>query len=340
MVVLAVCLAAVVVLSMCIGAVGISPAQVAAILARQLGISLPWSFAPQQESVLLAIRLPRVLLGVLVGGGLAAAGATMQGLYRSPLADPGLIGIGGGAAFGSVLLIVIGVAVDAVSFTANGAIVVPITAALGALGAGLVIDRVASASGRAVVATMLLAGIALNAMLGAATGVLTFTTTSAAARDITFWTLGSLSGATTRSLIATAIPVLVGLVLLPRLGRGLDALALGESEARHLGVDVVRLRRASLLLVALLVGAAVAAAGVIGFVGLVVPNLVRRWVGAEHRRVLVASALMGATALALADLLARTAFSPSELPIGVVTAAVGGPCFLWLLLRDRGALAR
>ena len=333
-------LAATAIVSICIGAVGIGPLQVAAILAKQVGVTLPWSFETQQESVLIAIRLPRVLLGILVGGALAAAGAAMQGLYRSPLADPGLIGIGGGAAFGAVIAIVVGVAVNSVAFASLGVYGVPVTASLGALVAGVVIHRVASASGRAVVATMLLAGIALNAMLGAATGVLTFASGSAAARDITFWSLGSLGGATWRSLIAVAIPILLCMTIMPRLSRGLDALALGESEAGHLGVDVARLRRAVLLLVAVAVGASVAVAGVIGFVGLVVPNLVRRWVGAGHRGVLIASTLLGSTLLLLADLVARTAFTPAELPIGVVTAAVGGPCFLWLLLRDRGALTR
>ena len=264
----------------------------------------------------------------------------MQGMYRSPLADPILVGIGSGAAFAAVAVVALGTSLVPVGFAAGGVFVLPAVAAVGALLAGALIYRVASASGHAVVATMLLTGIALNAMLLAATAVLTFAARDPLLRDITFWTLGSLAGATWRSVLAAAVPIGLCVLLMPRQARHLDVLALGESQAGHLGVDVVRLRRVMALLIALAVGGAVAVAGVIGFVGLVVPNLVRGRMGADRALVLPACALLGAALLVLADLLARTLFSPAELPVGVVTAAVGGPVFLWLLVRDRGAVAR
>jgi iron complex transport system permease protein len=325
---------------LCVGAVAVGPLQVVAILARQLGIGLPWTFEGQQETVLTVLRLPRVGLAVLVGMGLAVAGTAMQGLYRSPLADPVLVGVGSGAAFAAVAAIGIGGAVAAGAYASGGAYVLPLIASLGALLAGALVYRVASVSGRTIVATMLLTGIALNAMLGAATALITFASRDALLRDVTFWSLGSLAGASWRSVVAGALPILVAVVLLPRQAPRLDALALGEAEAGHLGVDVPRLRRIVIVLVALAVGASVAVAGVIAFVGLVVPTLVRRWVGAEHRLVLPASALLGAALLVLADLVARTVISPVELPIGVVTAVVGGPFLLWLLLREHGRVAR
>ena len=327
-------------LSLCVGAVAIGPLQVAAILGKQLGIGLPWTFEGQQETVLTVLRLPRVGLAVLVGMGLAVAGTAMQGLYRSPLADPVLVGVGSGAAFAAVAAIGIGGAVAAGAYASGGVYVLPLIASLGALLAGALVYRVASVSGRTIVATMLLTGIALNAMLGAATALITFASRDALLRDVTFWSLGSLAGASWRSVAAGALPILIAVLLLPRQSSRLDALALGEAEAGHLGVDVPRLRRIVIVLVALAVGASVAVAGIIAFVGLVVPSLVRRWVGAEHRLVLPASALLGAALLVLADLVARTVISPVELPIGVVTAVVGGPFLLWLLLRDRGAVTR
>jgi iron complex transport system permease protein len=184
---------------------------------------------------------------------------------------------------------------------------------------------------------MLLAGIALNAFMGAGTGLLTFVANDAQLRNITFWSLGSLGGATWRTVAVAGPFVATAVLLLPRLSRALNALALGEAEAGHLGVDVERTRRTIVVLSALGVGSAVALAGVIGFIGLVVPHLLRLLVGPDHRVVVPGAALLGASLLLGADLVARTLVAPAELPIGIVTAVLGAPFFLWLLLRDRRA---
>jgi iron complex transport system permease protein len=325
----------VVLASVGVGAVRITPTQVIAILGKQLGLSLPWTFEAQQEAVLMAIRLPRVLLGVLIGAALAVAGAAMQGLFRNPLADPGLIGVGSGASLAAVGMIVLGVTQFNAAFQAFGLFTLPLAAFMGSAIATLIVYRLSSASGRTVVSTMLLAGIALNALMGAGIGLLTYMATDAQLRNITFWSLGSLGSATWRTVMAAAPFILIAVVTLPQLARALNALALGEAEAGHLGVSVEWTKRSIIALVALAVGTAVALAGMIGFIGLVVPHLLRLLVGPDHRTVLPGATLLGASLLLSADLIARTLVAPAELPIGIVTAALGAPFFLWLLLRDR-----
>ncbi|MFD0934638.1 FecCD family ABC transporter permease, partial [Methylobacterium trifolii] len=210
--------------------------------------------------------------------------------------------------------------------------VLPAGAFLGGLSATLVLYGLATRAGRTSVATMLLAGIALGALSGALTGLLVYASDDRQLRDLTFWSLGSLGGATWTKVAATTPLILPVLLAVPVLGRGLNALVLGEAEAFHLGVRVERLKRACILLVAVAVGAGVAAAGVIGFVGLVVPHLLRLVIGPEHRLLLPAAALLGGAFLVLADVAARIVAAPAELPIGIVTAMVGAPVFLWLLL--------
>jgi iron complex transport system permease protein len=328
-------LALVVMVSVGLGAVPIAPQQVLAILARPLGLALPWTFEAQQEMVLTAIRLPRVLLGIQIGAALAVSGAAMQGLFRNPLADPGLIGIGSGAALAAVAVIVLGLTLFKDAFAAFGTFTLPAAAFIGSAVATFIVHRMSSVSGRTIVSTMLLAGIALNALMGAGTGLLTFVANDAQLRNITFWSLGSLGGATWRTVAAAAPFIAAAVFFLPRLSRALNALALGEAEAGHLGVNVERSKRLVVILAALGVGAAVALAGVIGFIGLIVPHLLRLVVGPDHRVVLPGSALLGASLLLSADLVARTLVAPAELPIGIVTAVLGAPFFLWLLVRDR-----
>lgn len=324
-------LVASVLLSVGTGAVAIAPLEVAAILLAQLGIELNVEVTPRQEAVLLAIRLPRVLLGVLVGASLAVAGAAMQGLFRNPLADPGLLGVSSGAALAAVAVIVIGGPLIA-SF---GVWVLPAAAFVGSLLATLVVYTLATAGGRTAVATMLLAGIAINALAGSGTGLFVFMADDAQLRDITFWSLGSLGGVTWRTLLAAAPFMLAAMLLLPRFARALNAFLLGESEAKHLGVSVETVKLAIVFVTACAVGAAVSVSGIIGFVGLVVPHLIRLMIGPDHRTLLPGTVLLGASLLLLADLLARTVVAPAELPIGIVTSLVGGPFFLWLLLRFR-----
>jgi len=277
------------------------------------------------REVLLQVRLPRVALAILVGAGLAISGAAMQALFRNPLAEPGLIGVSAGGALGAVGAIVLGAA----SLPAVGS-----AAFAGSLAATLLAWRL---GGRGTgVAGVLLAGIAINALCGAVIGVFTWHANDAQLRSLTFWSLGSLAAANW-TLVAALAPWagLLSLLLL-RDWRAMNALLLGEREAQHLGFALVALRRRLIVNVALLVGPLVAVTGTIGFVGLVVPHLVRLTLGADHRALLPASLLAGAIALLLSDWLARIVAIPSELPIGIVTSLVGGPFLLWLLARRQG----
>jgi iron complex transport system permease protein len=319
------------------GAVAIAPDAQLAILGRGLGLGLGATPDPVQETVLLAIRLPRAVLAVLVGAVLAVCGASLQGLFRNPLADPGLIGVSTGSALAAALAIVLGGSLLASLSPAAAAWLLPGAAFVGGVATTFLVYAVAARDGRCDVATMLLAGVALNSIAGAAIGLLVFLSDDAQLRELNFWMLGSLSGITWERLLPALPFMLVPLVVLPGLGRHLNALLLGETEADHLGFDVENVKRVLIVLVALAVGAAVALTGVIGFVGLVVPHLVRLVLGPDHRALLPCAALLGAALLLLADLLARTLVLPAELPIGILTSCVGGPFFLWLLFRRRAA---
>jgi len=317
-----------------IGAVSIVPRELAAIAAAQFGFDLPgWTFAPRQAAVVLGIRLPRTLLGLLAGGTLGACGAAIQALFRNPLADPALIGTASGAALGAAAAIVLlpGTPAGAPSPWSVG--LLPLAAFAGSAVTTALVYRLAGRDGTTPVATLLLAGIALNALTGAATGLLTYLADDAQLRSLTFWNLGSLGGATWQALAGAGPWLLLTLASLPARAGALNAVLLGERGARHLGVDVARLERDTVVLVALGVGAVVAVCGIIGFVGLVVPHLVRLVTGPDHRVLLPASMLLGAALLLGADVIARTAVAPGELPIGVVTAFLGAPFFLWLLRR-------
>lgn len=321
-----------------IGAVPISPSQVVTILLEKLMgqpvLDVPYE--TRQAAVLLTIRLPRVLLGVLVGAGLAVSGAAIQGLFRNSLAAPGLIGISSGATLAAVTVIVLGATVLEGLSQVLGRFTLPLAAFLGGVVTTWLIYKLSNQSGTTQVATMLLAGVAINALSGAVTGILTFMATDEQLRSITFWSLGSLGGASWQSLSAAAPLILIPLLAIPFLAQPLNALLLGEAEAGHLGIHVERVKRWLVLWVALAVGASVAVSGAIGFIGLVVPHLLRLTVGPDHRLVLPGSALLGAALLLASDLLARTIVVPAELPIGIVTSLMGGPFFLWLLLRNRG----
>ena len=315
-------------LSVGLGALRIAPEQVVGIVARHLGIDLGISYGLDQDAVLWSIRLPRVVLGILVGGGLAMAGAALQGVFRNPLADPGLIGVSSGASLGAVAAIVLG-------FSAAGSNTLPLVAFVGGVAATLVVYGIARFDGRTEVVTLLLTGLAVNALCGAGVGYLLFIADDQQLRGVVFWSLGSLGGATWPLVLAAAPFILVAALVLPLLARALNLMLLGEREARHLGVEVERVRVLVIVLAALATGAAVAVAGIIGFVGLIVPHLVRLMAGPDHRLLLPASALLGASLLLFADLFARTVAAPAELPLGVVTALLGGPFFLWLLRRTR-----
>ncbi|MFE9247713.1 FecCD family ABC transporter permease [Streptomyces sp. NPDC007088] len=280
------------------------------------------------ESVLWNVRLPRVTLALLVGASLGCAGALMQGVFGNPLAEPGVIGVSSGAAVGAVASISLGL-------TFLGTWTVTAFAFVAGLVTVLLVYVLSRAGGRTEVVTLILTGIAVNAFAGALIGLFVFFADSAQVTQITFWQLGSLAQATWPKVLAVLPCALAGLALAPFYARRLDLLALGERPARHLGVDVERLRIVLVLVVALLTAAAVAVSGVITFVGLLVPHLLRMAAGPGHRFLVPGSALGGGLVLVGADLAARTVAAPAELPLGVLTALLGSPFFFWLLRRTR-----
>ena len=294
---------------------------------------LPWRipqillFREEGFAVLTYVRFPRVVLSAVVGAMLAISGATLQGIFRNPLADPGLIGVTAGAGLGATLWIVL------IGSGALGVWGLPLAAFACGMLVTIGVWKIAASQGSVSTVTLLLAGIALNSFAGAGIGIMTFLADDEQLRSLTFWLLGGFGGATWPVVFITLPIAVIGMFVLLRLAAALNAMSLGESEAYHLGVSTESLKRWAIFGVALIVGAAVSAAGGIGFVGLVVPHLIRLIGGADHRYVLPGSAVGGAILLVLADLLARTVVVPAELPVGIVTALLGGPFFLWLLLR-------
>lgn len=286
----------------------------------------------RHETILLHLRLPRLLMAGLVGAALGVSGALMQGLFRNPLADPGLIGVSAGATLAAAHVIVLG----GVLFPASWQLVLlPLGAFIGSLVVILLIYRLALVDGVTVVPMLLLAGIAFNAIALSGTGFLIFMANDNQLRDLTFWTLGSVGGARWQTALALLPFAAAPLLAMPWLARALDALNLGEREAGHLGFPVERVKRLTCLCTALAVGGAVAVSGSIGFVGLVVPHIVRLFCGPQHRQLLPLAAILGAALLIAADLLARIVVAPAELPIGLITCLIGAPFFLALLLRAR-----
>lgn len=317
-------------LSIQTGAAGVSPVAVAGDWLTGRGI------LARDQVVLLNIRLPRLCLSMLVGAALAVSGAVMQGLFRNPLADPGIVGVGAGASLGAVLAIVLGGMLPLWITGPAGGHLVGLMAFAGGAGVTFLLYYVATRHGRTSVATMLLAGIAIGALGGAVMGILIFVADDRQLRDLTFWGLGSLAGASWVKVGAALPLITLALVFAPMLAGGLNALALGEAAAAHMGQPVQRLKRSAVVVVAAATGASVAVAGGIGFIGIVVPHLLRLATGPDHRWLLPNAALMGAALLTLADIIARSVVAPAELPIGIVTAVLGAPVFLWILLRQRG----
>lgn len=288
----------------------------------------------QIATILLDIRLPRILMAIFVGAVLASTGAVMQGLFRNPLADPSLIGVSSGASVGASLMIV-----TAGGFIHSGALVglslVAVGAFVGGFTATLLVYRLATSGIGTSVTTMLLAGIAIAALAGALNSLLSYFSDNDMLRQISLWQMGNLSGASWLKVGIMGSVALLLLILFPRESRALNALLLGESEARHLGIDVQRVKRRLILLTALGVGISVALAGLVGFVGLIIPHMVRLAIGPDHRWLVPASALAGATLLVIADSLARIVVIPAELPTGILTALLGAPFFVALLLQQR-----
>lgn len=321
-----------------LGPVPMAPAEVLGSLGALLGLDGLERLPAREETILWSLRLPRVCLAAVVGAALAGGGVAMQGITRNPLADPSLLGVSSGAAVGACGFVVLGAPLVAAAPTA-GAWLLPGCAFAGALAFSLAALALSRLGGSSTTLGMILGGVALAALGGALTGVMVFVADDAQLRSITFWSLGSLAGASWPVVGAVAAPAAIAALLLLRAAPALDRLQLGEAEARHLGVQVRRTRALAVVATALGAGAAVAHCGVIGFVGLVAAHAMRTWLGPAHRMLLPAAMLAGAVLLTVADTVARTVVAPTELPAGVVTALLGAPVLLALvrlhLLRGR-----
>ncbi|MEQ9259485.1 MAG: iron ABC transporter permease [Roseovarius sp.] len=316
--------------SLSIGASGTSAAAALFKLASGEALSLT------ERVVLFDIRLPRTLMGLLVGAALAVSGAVMQGLFRNPLADPGIVGVSAGAGLGAIAAIVLGGMLPVALQGAVGPYLVPVAAFAGSWASVVLLYVVATRGGHTSVATMLLAGIALGALTGAVSGLMVYASDDQQLRDLTFWQMGSLGGATWQKIAVAGPVILLALAGAVLLGHALNGLALGEAAAMHLGIPVQRAKRLAILAVAAATGTAVAVSGGIGFIGIVVPHLLRLATGPDHGPLLINAALLGGALLLWADVAARVVIAPAELPIGIVTAVIGAPVFLWILLRRRG----
>lgn len=322
--------------SIATGPVNIPVGQIISVLSNGWWLPADGSQQSVEQILVYSVRIPRTLAGLLVGSALAVAGAMMQSLFRNPLADPGLVGVSSGAALGAVLAIVLGSSIPLIAWL--GIAMVPAMAFIGGLISTLLLYKAATRQGLTSTATMLLAGLGIGALTSAITAFIVYLSDDAQLRDLTYWFMGGLGGATWKQLLVSA-PLILALIFgAPLLARGLDALVLGEATARHLGIEVQWLKRTAIIMVALAVGAAVSLAGIVGFVGIIVPHLLRMLIGPEHHTLLPATALLGGTLTIAADMLCRTIVAPAELPLGILTAAIGAPVFLYILLRGRGLI--
>jgi len=324
----------VLVLAAGIGAFHITPLQVIDALLHPLGLNMSSGLSEQQNIVLWNIRLPRVLMGVVLGTGMAAAGGLLQGLFRNPLADPSLIGVSSGAGLAAATVLVLGTHLSGFA-KVLGIFTLPLAAFFGGLAVTLLIQKISTRHGITLMPMMLLAGIGIAAIAEAGIGLFSYVSNDEQLRSLSMWRMGSL-GSSNWLTVSVAAPIIgISLTMAFWIAPQLNALLLGEAEAMHLGVNVQNLKRKIISLSALNVGVLVAFCGIVGFIGLLAPHCVRLVNGPDHRGLLPASALLGATLVVTADLIARTAFAPAEMPLGVLTALMGAPFFLILLLRER-----
>ncbi|MBT1035593.1 iron ABC transporter permease [Canibacter sp. lx-45] len=316
-------------LSVLNGQLAITPHSVLDILLEKIGVNLDGEPADLRlYNTLWSIRFPRVVLAAIVGAALALAGLLMQAIFGNPLAEPSIVGVSSGAALGAGFTIVFGV-------TIFGIWTIAAAAAITGLIATLVVYFMSRASGRTEVVTLVLTGIAVNAVCGAGIALLTYLGDTSAREQLVFWQLGSISGARWSQVTIVTIALICAIFYSFHISRRLDLLSLGERNARHLGVQVETLRISVIIIVAVIVGAAVAFTGIIAFVGLVIPHLMRMILGPAHLPLVITSALGGALLLTLADLGSRTIMPLTELPIGMLTSLLGGPFFFWMLRKTR-----
>ena len=317
-------------LSVSLGSIPIPISALFDIALLEMGVVDKIDVLTGHQYVIKHLRMPRTLFGIFIGASLSVAGAMMQGLFRNPLADPGLLGVSSGAALGASLSIVLGFTIPFFP-----ALTLPLSAFAGGILATVIVMQLSFSGAKANVSSMLLAGIAINAICGACTGLLVFISNDEQLRTLTFWTMGSLGAASWENLpyvFALAfVPVFVAIAL----SRSINAMLLGESEALLLGVNVEQIKIIIVVLVCVMVGTCVALTGLIGFVGLVVPHLCRLIFGPDNRKVIIGSLFLGGNILLGADIISRTIVSPAELPIGIVTSIIGGPFFLSLLFKSR-----
>ncbi|MEJ0057161.1 MAG: iron ABC transporter permease [Bacteroidota bacterium] len=332
--ILGIALVVVFILALSIGQVTIPVKDILQITLYKFGLA---SYTPDTvyETVLFDIRLPRLVMTVLIGAALAVSGAALQGLFRNPLVESGLIGVSSGAAVSVVTLIVFGSALMLDRDSTQMSILMPAVAFAGGLAATFLVMKIGEQVGKTNIAVLILAGVAVNALAGALMGLAIFYADENQLRMFTFWTLGDLGGATWGRLMIAAPVLVLATAWLLTFQYALNAIALGEAEAFHMGVDVEKIKKSIVFFSALAVGVSVSLAGIIGFVGLVIPHLIRVTFQPDNRLVMPASLLGGPLLLILADLVARTVVAPSELPIGVVTALVGAPFFIFLLMRAK-----
>lgn len=321
--------------SLSIGAVSVPVKDVVIILLQKIGLFTHVQVDDIHEVVLSTIRFPRVFMTLMIGAALGVSGAALQGLFRNPLVESSLIGVSGGAASGVVLVIVFGGSLFLSKDTLLYNSLIPFTAFAGGVLATFLVLRLSNQSGKTNIAVLVLVGVAINALAGSVIGLSVFYADENQLRTFTFWTLGDLGGATAGKLVIAAPLLIASVVALLFHSNNLNALALGEAEAYHMGVNVERTKRTIVFFSALAVGVSVSLAGIIGFIGLVIPHLIRVLFNSDNKLVLPASVIGGAWLLIIADVIARTIVSPAELPIGVMTGLIGAPFFIVLLMKAK-----
>ena len=326
-----------VIASLGLGAITIPPKQVISILLSGIGIDTGIPFDDFNENVLLTLRLPRVLLSILVGAALAVSGAALQGIFRNPLVDSSLVGIASGASFFAALYILLGSSIPFL-VAGNPALTLAFVAFIGAALTTMLVYRISRFQQTIQITMLILAGVALNAIAGSLTGLMTYFASETELRDLSFWTLGSLGGATWGNIAILTPFVVIPLIVLLRLSGALNAFALGEQSAYFLGVNTKRTKWLTFVASTAMVGATVSFVGAIGFVGLIIPHILRGITGPDHRTLLPLSALSGALLLCVSDLISRTILIPTEVPIGIITALFGTPVLLVIILRQKRQL--
>lgn len=328
---LAIVLFLLIVFSAGVGAVHLSWPEIFDLIGHHFGADVPVNSI--HEGLFFQIRLPRTFLCVLVGASLSVSGAMMQSLFRNPIVEPGLIGTSAGSAFGAAVLIVLGQNSFFQSFSFLGDMLMPVFAFIGGLIATLLVYYFSASLNRVNVSIMILAGIAINAIAAGGTGFLAYIARDPQARSITFWNLGSVSGANWQSVGIVGVSTIVGFILALQFSKPLNALQLGDTEAGYLGIHTERLKIFVILVNTLLVSVATSMVGIIAFIGLIVPHLLRMVKGSDNRYLMIGSALLGAIVMIVTDMICRVVIAPAEMPIGIVTAFIGAPVFLWLLYR-------